>query len=252
VFAEPAVQFPLAVAQRESGLPRMAERFYMNFSRARPHDAWWSCAAGEQWLVDPKSEPPKSICRVARCETRPRLDSRLDDAIWEKAQPVELRSLHRDDAEWPAAAQLAYDNEFLYLAVDCRRAPGSRDAPTKAPRPRDPDLSTHDRVELCLDLDRDWGTYYKLVVDHRGWVAEQCWGDKSWNPEWFVAARQADGSWTAEAAIPLVELAAERPQSRAVWAAGLQRVVPGVGFQSWTSPASTAVIPEGFGYLIFE
>ena len=31
-----------------------------------------------------------------------------------------------------------------------------------------------------------------------------------------------------------------------------QRTVPGVGLQSWSTPASTAVVPEGFGLLIFE
>jgi hypothetical protein len=30
------------------------------------------------------------------------------------------------------------------------------------------------------------------------------------------------------------------------------RIVPGVGFQSWNTPAAVEVIPEGFGYLVFE
>ena len=37
-----------------------------------------------------------------------------------------------------------------------------------------------------------------------------------------------------------------------MWAVGIQRVVPGVGFQSWSTPAAVAVLPDGFGYLVFQ
>ena len=61
-------------------------------------------------------------------------------------------------------------------------------------------------MDIFLDLDRDYATYYHLTIDHRGWAADACFGDSSWDPKWFVAARTADGAWTAEAAIPLREL----------------------------------------------
>ena len=64
--------------------------------------------------------------------------------------------------------------------------------------------------------------------------------------------RQEDKGWTAEAAIPLDQLTGRFPTSRAVWAVGIQRIVPGAGFQSWTTPAAIAAIPEGFGYLVFD
>ena len=87
-----------------------------------------------------------------------------------------------------------------YLAV---RLFGPRDyTGAKGPRPRDPDLSAHDRVEVMLDVDRDFGTYYRLTIDHRGWPSEGCWGDRTWNPTWFVAADASEGTWTAEAAVP--------------------------------------------------
>ncbi len=147
---------------------------------------------------------------------------------------------------------LACDGQFLYLAVECRRAAGPSYATPTRPRPRDPDLSPHDRLEIFLDLDRDHATWYRLVVDSRGWVAEDCWGDKTWNPTWFVARDSDDQRWTIEAAVPLDQLTGRYPQARDVWALGAQRIVPGVGFQSWSQPAAPEVRPEGFGYLIFE
>jgi hypothetical protein len=74
----------------------------------------------------------------------------------------------------------------------------------------------------------------------------------TWNPEWFVASGGDDKAWTAEAAIPISSLTAEPPGESATWAVGVQRTVPGVGFQSWTEPASPDVMPEGFGYLQFQ
>jgi photosystem II stability/assembly factor-like uncharacterized protein len=253
VYAEPRVQFPLATAQREAGFGRSAEKFYLSLLRSRPHDAWWTCAAAEQWLDQTQPiAPPKSLWRTSVTGVKPRLDGRLDDAVWQTAKPVELRSTLRDDTGWPAVAMLAYDQEFLYLAVNCRQAPGCKYETNRDPRPRDADLSAHDRVDLCLDLDRDWVTYYRLTIDHRGWTREACSGDTTWNPTWFVAAASTETSWTVEAAIPWEELTGQPPTSKDVWAAGVQRTAPGGGFQSWTTPASTQIVPEGFGYLTFD
>lgn len=254
LFVEPRVQFPLSVANRDQGLARPGDRFFAGFLRTRPHDAWWACAAGEQWLVDPgKAPPPKDAWQVAACTSKPRLDGELTDDIWKQARPVELHSALGDDQDWPAVALAAYDQEFLYLAVNCRRPPGRQTAVVpNQPRARDLNLQPYDRVEVYLDLDRDYATWYRLTVDERGWVADECWGDTTWNPQWFVAARQDEQGWTVEAAVPLAEFAHEKPQARGVWAAGVQRTVPGVGFQSWTTPAATTVTPEGFGFLVFE
>ena len=59
-------------------------------------------------------------------------------------------------------------------------------------------------------------------------------------------------AWTVEAAIPLSELTGQPPAATPAWAVGIQRIVPGVGFQSWTKPAAPEIIPEGFGLLLFQ
>ncbi len=259
-FVEPAVRFPLAAAYRGLGQPRQAERFYQMQSRADGRDAWWACAQGELRLSDAKGRPPKPTLSCVRTSVKPHLDGRLDEMIWKHAKRAALRSAQRDDADWKAEAMLAYDDEFLYVAVRCRAPAGATTTPAEGdsvrqsagPRPRHADLSAHDRVELFLDIDRDFSTFYRLAVDHRGWTNESCWGDATWNPTWYVAAGREDGLWTVEAAIPLAELVDHPPQPGDVWAVGIQRVAPGVGFQSWTEPAAVEPLPDGFGYLRFE
>jgi photosystem II stability/assembly factor-like uncharacterized protein len=249
---EPRVRFPVAVAQRRQGSSGTAERFFQALVRNRPRDAWWACAKTELWLVDRQDQPPKPLWNCRRAPAKPRLDGRLDEPLWQAAQVVELRSPQREDADWGAVVMLSYDDEFLYVGASCSRAPGFHYDAAGGPRPRDPDLSDHDRLELVLDVDRDFATYYRLAIDHRGWVSESCWHDATWNPAWFVAAGGDEKAWTAEAAIPLAELVGASPAPGTSWALGAQRTVPGVGFQSWTEPAAPEVMPEGLGYLIFH
>jgi photosystem II stability/assembly factor-like uncharacterized protein len=270
-FIEPVVRFPLAAAYRGMGQARQAERFYQVQSRDDGHDAWGACAQSELRLRDPKSRPSKPVLECVRAKQKPHLDGRLDDPVWREAKPVSLQSAQHDDAQWPAEVLLAYDAEFLYIAIRCREAVGNRknvgdanaheDNPVldeetigavPIRRPRDGDLTTHDRVEVLLDIDRDYCTYYRLAVDRRGWTNDSCWGDTTWDPRWFVATRREKGQWTAEAAIPMAELTGRPPQPRDIWAVGVQRVAPDVGFQSWTTPAAVTVLPDGFGHLVFQ
>jgi hypothetical protein len=165
---------------------------------------------------------------------------------------MELHSTGRDDASWTAVGMVAYDDEFLYLAASCRQVEAIRRSEIEKKRQHDADLSWQDRVEFCLDTDRDWTTFYRLSIDQRGCTHDECWHDATWNPRWFVATARQDDVWTVEAAIPLVELARDFPTSGHAWALGVTRIAPGVGLQSWTTPAGAEPVGEGFGLLMFE
>lgn len=249
---EPAIAFPLAAARRKLGQTAEAATFYDTFFRTHTVGPWWECAAAETARTARPGEAFKRRARSHRGTSEPTLDGNLDDEIWRSAESLELRSPYGDDESWPATALIAHDAEHLYLAVRCRRMPGDESTVPSGARPRDADLSAFDRVDFCLDMDRDYATYYRLTVDRRGWTAESCWGDTTWNPQWYVAAGGDETTWVVEAAIPWKELVTEVPLAGDVWACGVQRTAPTTGFQSWTAPADIAVRPEGFGLLTFE
>lgn len=252
LYTAPEVRFPLAVAGRCLSGRREADSYFHFLSSTRRDDAWTPCAAGELWLQQPAQQSPKAALECQRAGQRPRLDGRLDEEIWTQCLPAPLASPDADDADWPAAVMLAYDSEFLFLAASCRRAPGA-DYPAAEPRrSRDPDLGDRDRVEVLIDVDRDYATYYRLTVDHRGWAADACAGVAGWNPDWYIATADDGTTWTIEAAIPWSQLGESPPAGQTAWAVGLQRIVPGAGFQSWTQPAAPRVRPEGFGLLLFR
>ena len=105
--------------------------------------------------------------------------------------------------------------------------------PVVGPRAAMPILSAHDRVDVLIDLDRDFATYYRLTVDHRGWTHDSCCGDDTWDPTWYVAAhndRPVSGPPRRRSGSD--QLTSRSPAAETVWALGLQRTVPGVGFQS--------------------
>ncbi len=148
---------------------------------------------------------------------------------------------------------MSYDREFLYLAVRCAR-PADRREPPARPRTHDADLRGHDRVSLLLDLDRNYSTCFHFTIDQRGCIADDCWGDKSWDPRWFVAVRNDEAEWVVEAAIPLSALTGDVVTPGRVWCCNVIRTVPGKGVLAWSLPAEApeeTFRPEGMGLLIF-
>jgi hypothetical protein len=270
VYRTPEVQFPLAALLRQHG--PAAYNFYQRYQAAAGaqgpialtsamNDPWARTAQAEEWLTGGTSLPPKPVAVCRFTSERPRLDGVLSDQCWRKATPMPLAAGGAQDATDPdptgetiagAFAMLAYDLDFLYLAASLPRAPGAAaDGPQLSGRRHDADLSGHDRIALHLDIDRDYTTWYSLEIDQRGWTKDTCWGDSTWDPQWYVAAEREGGRWRIEAAVPLKELVPVMPVKNDVWAVGLVRIIPAIGLESWTRPAAAEPRPETFGLLRF-
>jgi photosystem II stability/assembly factor-like uncharacterized protein len=272
LYADPALRFPLAVATRHvaplapggrwvggEGVfgASDAARLLTTLPHLSPTNPWSANLAAEEWLASSRQQAPKRLLSVVTALQKPKLDGRLDDPLWQTAKPVTLtRSVSEGVSPAPppptTSAVLAFDDEFLYLAVSCQKIPGSEYPTDDKPRVPDEDFSRADHVTLLLDIDRDYATYWQLSFDHRGRPAEACCGDRTWNPQWYLAAGGDQHYWTIEAAIPLAELAPTRPAVRDLWSVNLQRVIPQQPLQSFSHPATATIRPEGFGLMVFE
>jgi hypothetical protein len=257
---DPALQFSLNAARRNLGDFDAPRKWFTEFVTRQPPGPWRDAAAAELWLASPRGTPPKPVLICRQTETRPFLDGVFDDRCWAGLEPVVLRDAigksKQDDLakKYPTKVWLAYDDDFLYLALRCEHPAGQRVAPVKG-RKHDEDLRAFDRVSLFLDLDRDYSTAFHLQVDRRGCVRESCWGDLSWNPKWFVAVHSEDNAWQIEAAIPMRALTGDIITSGKAWACNVIRTIPGQGVQAWSLPAG---VPEddprleGMGLLLFK
>ncbi len=252
VFAtDPSVQFCLQAARRNLGDFDTAKKWYARFMAEHPTGPWRELAATELWLANRSGPPPRPVAFCRQTDTRPFLDGKLDDDCWTAHKPVVLRNAVGDTAkEYPTQVWLAYDKEFLYVAARCQHPAGRHVDPVK-PRPRDADVRPYDRIGLMLDLDRDYSTYFHLQIDQRGCVCDDCWGDLTWDPRWFVAVKSDATSWQVEAAIPMIELTGDVVTVGHAWACNLVRVLPGRGVQAMSVPADVQPRPEGMGILMF-
>jgi photosystem II stability/assembly factor-like uncharacterized protein len=268
LYSEPSIRFPLVVADRELGYNNPATRYFLTLRQSPQSDPWRCCAATEEWFVKPESSPPpKTLANCRRTTVRPHLDGKLDEPLWQNAEPLRLKKGGREfsaddgasvvgssknDSRPYSDVRFACDGEFLYFAIRCPKATGVDYSPDNQPRPRDADLAQHDRVTVRLDVDRDYTTAFEFTIDDRGWTHDACWGDATWDPTWYVAAASDETTWVAEAAIPLAELVCEPPSERQVWAVAIRRTIPKVGHQSWTASDADEDSPEQYGLLIFE
>jgi photosystem II stability/assembly factor-like uncharacterized protein len=250
--SDPAIQLCLLAARRQLGQFKEAADWCRRFQLGNASPAWRSAAAAELWLLDHQGPPPRPLMLCRLSPNRPLLDGSFDDPCWEGLTPVVLQNAVGDTVkDYHTEARLAFDEEFLYIAVRCTHPAGCRVPPAKV-RQRDADLHAFDRVSILLDLDRDYSTCFHLQVDQRGCVREDCWGDVSWNPRWYVAVRSNEKCWQVEAAIPLVELTGQKVALNTAWACNVVRVLPGRGVQAWSLPADVEPRPEGMGLLLFQ
>jgi hypothetical protein len=255
LYRAPEIQFPLAALHRQRKSQTESNAVYHNLLRTGGEGPWKKSAQMELWIANPVELPPKSLQTCRRTDERPVLDGIFSDPCWQSADEMPLLSdlEVRPDAANHAFALLSYDEEYLYFAGSFPRVPDTpADLPSTKGRQHDADLSRFDRVELLLDVDRDYVTYYRFAVDQRGWTAEDCWEDATWNPRWFVAADGDAASWRVEAAIPWKELVPGAPRKNTVWGARVVRTIPAVGVQSWTHPASSHPRLETAGALRFD
>jgi photosystem II stability/assembly factor-like uncharacterized protein len=248
---DPSLHFCLNASRRNLGQLDEASDWYRSFRDTHNSGPWRDAAAAELWLRDRDGPCPKPLATCRLTSERPFLDANFDDACWKSQKPIVLKNAVGNTAkEYPTEAILSFDHEYLYIAVKCGH-PADGFVPTVKARKRDEDLRAHDRICLLLDLDRDYATYYRLEVDQRGCLFEDCWGDRTWNPRWFVAARGGPEGWRVEAAIPLTELTGERLSVGKAWACNVVRVLPGRGVQALSLPADVEPRPEGMGILLF-
>lgn len=255
VAGDPAVHFCLLAARRHLGDGDGGRGWLRSFlgeqAGQRGADPWRDAARMELWLLERGGVPPRPTAAAKRTGERPHLDVQFEDACWHDATAIPLRPTAGSGNDGhETKARFAYDDEFLYVAIEAKFPEGSRPEPV-ARRTRDMDLSQSDRVELLLDLDRDYQTYCRFCVDARGALAEDCWGDASWNPRWYVAFRSNAEGFAIEAAIPLAELTGEPPGLGKTWAMNVVRMVPGHGVLAWSVPADVTPRPEGCGVLMF-
>ncbi|MBM4040107.1 MAG: hypothetical protein FJ290_16505 [Planctomycetes bacterium] len=187
-----------------------------------------ACEAATVEEVHEGFGPP--VMRVARPTAPPRIDGKLDDAAWQKAEAVTLCFL---DGLWEAPSQrtearVLADERAIYFAVQCREAEPQR--MIAAGERRDGDLWMGDTVEVFLDPGHreTRHQYAHIIVNPKGVVYDSKNKDARWNADLSVGTGTFDGGWTVELAVPMADLGVAGAIPK-VWGLNINRQRPELG-----------------------
>jgi|GEM_PF-1722181 len=184
----------------------------------------FGCAVGLGSATSaPKS--PHEWLPVERCapvRAAPTIDGRLDDECWRAAvgtsdfvttlgKPTKLRT----------QAHVAHDGDNLYVAFECTDS--QPQSLVKEHTQRDSDVYLDDCVEVFVDANLDFKTYYHFLVnagnvqrDESGDVTGTPRYDPSWDARWESAVSIGDNGWRVEIRIPLEQLGIQLEQDEVI------------------------------------
>ena len=251
LYFEPMLRFPLASLYKRVGRGSEAERFWRNQLANQTDLKWKQIAASEIALLrnEKGNKGTQPICRLTK--TPPYLDGELKDEVWKNVAAIQLQS-QQSGKHLKTEMKWAWDKNFLYLSAKCERnAKSLTSSHPQETRQRDADLSDQDRLEIQLDIDRDYQTHWKITIDQRGWAIDALNDDISWNPTWYIAAHDHAAGWSLEAAIPWDQISPSIPNPGQAWALGIERIIPGRDLQRWV-PADGIPNSQGQGLIIFK
>ncbi|APR88160.1 hypothetical protein A7982_13509 [Minicystis rosea] len=160
---------------------------------------------------------------AARTDRAPKLDGRLDDAVWQKAVPSDAFTQKMPVDDTPpgdrTVVRVLYDDDNVYVGIDC---PQTVDVVARLTR-RDRPIES-DAVTVVLDTRSDGKSAFEFSVNAAGVLSDGLhFNDTEFNPDWDeiweAEVARTPAGWSAELRIPLRAL---RFPTRPVQSWGLQ------------------------------
>ena len=158
--------------------------------------------------------PPRRVTYATRVEDAPRIDGRLDDAVWQHAMPIE-GFVQRDPKYWMPVTErtvvkIIYDAEKLYFGFSCYDE--NPDLIVTNNMRRDGQLSSDDNIQVLIDPFNDNQNGVFFLVNALGARGDMLLSNEGrttnadWDCIWEARCRRHDKGWTAEIAIPFNQL----------------------------------------------
>jgi len=148
---------------------------------------------------------------VARLESAPVIDGKLNDPCWKSAAKITDFHLLGPDGKKPSRpteAWLGFDDKALYIAFRCtdEQAENVQCRWTQ----RDDPVHMDESVEIFLDPEGLGRSYYHLLLNAANIQADQFMRGglrkRSWNGRWRSAVSKDEKGWSVEIAVPFSTL----------------------------------------------
>ncbi|MCD6360267.1 MAG: hypothetical protein J7M38_05320, partial [Armatimonadetes bacterium] len=181
---------------------------------------------------------------ATRAEAPVTPDGRLDEPVWQAAEPIEHFVVYNDLrlAARETVGRIAWDDENLYVAFECF----DPEASTLDIPPRDHDRHEQvDSVEVLVDPGRTRESFIHYILDAGGNIFDARRGkqpdgavryDSHWDGHLRYGISKSADRWIAELAIPVEDLGAPPAQGH-TWGIHIARnIVRGLAEAEPTAP----------------
>jgi len=197
------------------------------------------------------------VAHVGRLKTAPNIDGYLDDPVWQAMTPHTdfyqcIWKMRAYPIQGKSEAYVGYTPDALYIATKGYEEP-STSGMTANVKNRDGSVAFDDCVEIFLDTAYDHRTYYHIMVNSIGTIADAKGRGGDWNGDFQLATDVADTFWTLEIKIPFKTLEAKAKKGT-VWGFDIARVRIGNAseYGQWVPTYGSAHRPDRFGLMVFE
>jgi hypothetical protein len=184
--------------------------------------------------------PPKQARALRVQPGAIHLDGRLDEAVWEQAEPVvDFEQAEPNEHAVPTDAmevRFAYDETALWIGA---RMHTEKSQGIQAPMSRRDEADQAEYIELEIDTYHDRRTAYMFGVtasgvrlDHFHATDNEADIDANFDPVWQAKTSVGDHEWTAEMWIPFSQLRFNDSPER-IWGLNLKRWRPTINEQDY-------------------
>ena len=204
------------------------------------------------------------LARAHQLRTRPQIDGVLKEPAWQNVTPLTrfyqcTWNLRPSPAAGKTEIYLGHLDNDLYIGVRAHE-PSTENLAATAIERDDPNISRDDCIELFLDTDHDYQTYYHIIVNSIGTITDQYndgssrTGNLDWDGVSALATRMEGTSWTVELLIPGHRFKTNRIRYNDAWGFNLARVrvAHSSEYSQWVPTYGSAHRPDRFGFLLFE
>lgn len=193
-----------------------------------------------------KTGSNKSLAALKVSGNEITIDGKLNEQVWSSKSVAQCRTPFKNKTvQNSTSCRIAYDDKYLYVAIDAKRIAGKYDAKNSK------GAFDGDWVEVFIDPNSEDNSYYQFALNYAGNIfTTKCLFDPiafevpglnayspiDWRPKFDYVVTSSPTGWQAELKLPLnlfdKELATDKP-----FKLNFYRVIPAAGEANcWSKP----------------
>ena len=204
------------------------------------------------------------LARAPRLPSAPLIDGNLEEPAWRKSMPLTrfyrcLWNLRAYPVEDRAEIYLGYYDDELYIGFKGYE-PSTHNLKAATTGRDDKKITRDDCIEIFLDVNHDYATYFHIMANSRGAITDQSndgtnrQGNLEWDGSITAATAMTDTTWTIEIRLPAHRLDSRRIRPGDIWGFNFSwvRVANSSTYAQWAPTYGNAHRPDRFGFLLFD